>query len=226
MFCPSRASTPGVVWGGPSETPATRAMDCSQLPSDRCYCRTFTSRLRDKFFPQTIRLNWTRTSNTTHTPPTQIGVLTCCYVLHSISYTDWTLTHYYSAPWQSVCTNSYRTALQRYMCTVIIVFIIVFISCSLYSIIFTICCSLPVLSPLYMCVAYIYIYIYIQYLSSITSCCSLHKRLSPPVHLRSRYCDNKVIWFEVVTCLLFISCTVRCWITTANCLSYGRSSLW
>ncbi len=215
MFCPSRTSTPGEVWGGSSETPATRAMDCSHRyhqadviaepsPAD---CET------SSFHRQS---DWTKLVPVTpHTPPTS-------YVLHSISYTDWTLNHYYSAPWHSVYTNSYRTTLQRYRCTVIIMFIIVFIACSLYSIIFTICCSLPVLSPLYMCVAYIYI----QYLSSITSCCSLHKRLWPPVHLRSWYCDNKVIWFELVTCLLFISCTVRCWITTANCLSYGRSSLW
>ncbi len=182
----------------------------SPLPSGRCYGRTFTSRLQDKFFPQTIRLNWTRTSNSTPTS----------YALHSITYTDWTLTHYYSAPWHSVCTNSYCTTRQRYRCTVIIVFIIVFISCSLYSIIFTIYCSLSVLS------SYIYLlHIYIQYLSSIMSCCSLHKRLSPPVHLRSWYCDNKVIWFELVTCLLFISCTVVWWITIAHCLSHGRS-LW
>ncbi len=37
-----------------------------------------------------------------------------------------------------------------------ILFIIVFISCSLYSIIFTIFCSLLVLSPLHICFAYIF----------------------------------------------------------------------
>ncbi len=37
----------------------------------------------------------------------------------------------------------------------IIMCIIVFISSSLYSKLFTTCCSLPVLSPLHICVAYI-----------------------------------------------------------------------
>lgn len=41
----------------------------SPLPSGRHYHRNSTSRLQDKFLPQAIRLNWTRTSNTTQQQP-------------------------------------------------------------------------------------------------------------------------------------------------------------
>ncbi len=55
-----------------------------------------------------------------------------------------------------------------------ILFIIVFISCSLYSIIFTICCSLLVLSPLHICVAYIFntchSAVYTKYLDHLYTC--------------------------------------------------------
>ncbi len=44
--------------GGLSKTPATRPTDCSLLPSGRRFrsIRSRTSRLRDSFFPQAIRL--------------------------------------------------------------------------------------------------------------------------------------------------------------------------
>lgn len=212
MFWPSRTSRPGGVWGGPSETPASRAMDCSHCyhQADVITEPTPADSETSSFHRQS---DWTElipvkpyTPHQPHMPCTLI------------SYADW--TQYYYAPWHSVCTNSYRALLQRCMCTVII---IVFNSCSLYSIIFNIYCSLPELSPLYMCVAYIYIqnlyFIYIHeliHLSSILSRCSLHPRLSSPVYLCSLYCDNKDIWFKLVTCLLFISCAVGCCITTAK----------
>ncbi len=76
------------------------------------------------------------------------------------------------------------------MCTVIVL-IIVFISCSLYSIIFSIYCYLCVLSP-YIYI-YIYTHVYVLHIYSIfvihtVILLSLHKSLSPPVHLRSWYC--------------------------------------
>ncbi len=60
-FPPSRTSTPGGVQGKPgglSKTPATRPTDCSLLRSGRRLrsIQSRTSRLRDSFFPQAIRL--------------------------------------------------------------------------------------------------------------------------------------------------------------------------
>ncbi len=49
---------------------------------------------------------------------------------------------------------------------------------------------------------------------------SLHKRLSPPVLLRSWY--MVLIWSR----LLCMSCSVGCWITTANCSWHLRRRLW
>ncbi len=73
-FPPSRISTPGGVQGKPrglSKTPATRPTDCSLLTSGRRFrsIRSRTSRLRDSFFPQAIRLmNSQKWPTLQHTP--------------------------------------------------------------------------------------------------------------------------------------------------------------
>ncbi len=108
------------------------------------------------------------------------------------------------------------------MCTVIVL-IIVFISCSLHSIIFTIYCSLHVLS------LYVYMYmccIYIQYLSSILSCCWVCTKDFH--HLYS--CVHGIVtikWFGFnLVSSLCMSCSVGCWITTANCSWHLRRLWW
>ncbi len=69
----------------------------------------------------------------------------------------------------------------------------------IYHILFSTCIE-SVYIYIYIYIYILYIYIYVLHIYSIfvihtVMLLSLHKIISPPVILRSWYCDNKVIWF-------------------------------
>ncbi len=125
MFCPCRTSTPGG-----SETPATRAMDCSH--------RNHQADVMAEPAPADCEISYFhRQSDCTELVPETAHSTPTSYVLHSISCTD--------GFWLTIILHpDIRFALIyivlhcKVICVLWYCLCIVFISCSLYSIIITI----------------------------------------------------------------------------------------